>query len=94
MEITEHHVEKMIDPTGILTGDRYEFRLYLALDEEDDLYAEGGTGLRVILAIDNDVERIVSYNFFDRATEKILNFELEEDEKEIVLNYCKTNLTA
>ncbi|MBE1554437.1 DUF6509 family protein [Sporosarcina limicola] len=93
MEITEHSVDKMNDPTGILTGERYEFRLYLALDEEDDLYAEGGTGLRVILAIDEEQEqeRIVSYNFFDRATEKIMDFELEEDEKVIVLDYCKTH---
>ena len=91
MEITEHSVDKMNDPTGILLGERYEFRLYFNLDEEDDLYAEGGTGLRAIFAVDGDVERIVSYNFFDRSTEKVLNFEMEDDEKATVLEYCKAN---
>ncbi len=91
MKITEHSVDKMNDPTGILLGERYEFRLYLELDEDDDLFAEGGTGLRAIFAVDGEQERIVSYNFFDRSTEKVLNFEMEDDEKATVLEYCKAN---
>ncbi len=93
MEINECTVDKMSDPMGIITGDRYEFRLYLTLDEEDELYEEGGTGLRVIFAVNEDEHRIASYHFFECTTDKVLDFELEDDEKEIVLEYCKANLT-
>lgn len=92
MEINEFIVDKILDPTGIITGERYEFRLYIGLDEEDELYADGGTGLRVIFAVDGDVSRIASYHFFERTTEKPMDFELEDDEKEIVLEFCKSHL--
>ena len=92
MEINEFIVDKILDPTGIITGERYEYRLYITLDEDDELYAEGGTGLRVIFAIDEDEGRIASYHFFERTTEKPMDFELEDDEKEIVLEFCKSHL--
>lgn len=92
MEVTEYTVEKIVDPTGILTGDRYEFRLYIALDEEDELYSEGGTGIRVIFMIDGDVERIASAHFFQRETEEVLDFELEEEEVAFILDFCRNNL--
>lgn len=92
MEITEYTVEKIVDPTGILTGDRYEFRLYMALDEEDELYSEGGTGIRVIFVVDNDVERIATAHFFQRETEEVLDFELEEEEVAFILDFCRNNL--
>lgn len=92
MEINEYIVERIIDPTGIISGDRYEYRLYISLDEDDELYAEGGTGLRVIFAVEGDEGRIASYHFFERSTDKPMDFELEEDEKEIVLAFCKSHL--
>lgn len=92
LEINEYTLEKINDPTGILTGERYEYRLYITLDEDDELYSESGTGLRVILAVDEGVERIATYNFFERATEKPLDFELEEDEEVAILAFCKENL--
>ena len=70
MEINEYTVKKMNDPTGILAGERFEYRLYITFDEEDELYSEGGTGVRVIYAVDEEVGRIATYNFFDRATRK------------------------
>jgi hypothetical protein len=88
MEINEYIVEKLNDPTGILTGERYEFLLYLDVDEDDDLYTESGVGLRVLFASDETGDRIASYHFFERNTEKMLDFELEEDEKEAVLTFC------
>ncbi|WP_342510793.1 DUF6509 family protein [Sporosarcina sp. FSL K6-1522] len=94
MNITEHVVTQMLDPTGILTGERYEFRLYIELEEDDELYAEGGTGLRVIFAVDGDQERIASYHFFERTTEKVLDFGLEDDEEAIVLAFCKAHIPA
>jgi len=92
MELNEYDVKKMSDPTGILAGDRYEFRLYVKFDEDDELYSEGGTGIRVIYAVDNEVGRIATYNFFERSTEKVLDFELEDDEEAEILEFCKTHL--
>ena len=31
MEINEYIVDKILDPTGIITGERYEFRLYIII---------------------------------------------------------------
>ena len=38
MNITEYTVEEIIDPTGILTGNRYEFMLNIEVPEDDELY--------------------------------------------------------
>lgn len=92
MEINEYTMKKMLDPTGILTGDRYEFHLYISLDADDELYSESGTGIRAILAVEENVERIVTAHFFERATEKVLNFELEEEEQQAVLQFCTNHL--
>jgi len=89
MDISEYIVKKITDPTGILVGERYEFLLYITLDEDDELYSEAGTGIRAILAVDEGVERITTAYFFERSTEKSLNFEMEDDEKEAVLQFCK-----
>ena len=42
-------MKKINDPTGVITGERYEFRLYITLDEDDELYSKEGTGIRAIL---------------------------------------------
>lgn len=89
MEITNHVVEKMNDPTGIIVGDRYEFILDVEVDEEDELFTEGGLELRVILASDEQGERIVQYHFTDKASKELLDFALEEDEEAEILAYCK-----
>lgn len=91
MEINEYTVEKLVDPTGVITGDRYEFRLYIMLDEEDELYAEGGTGIRAIFAVDQGEERIAMAHFFKRETDEILPFELEDEETASILAFCKLN---
>lgn len=92
MEINEYIVDKLNDPTGIISGDRYEFRLYITVDEEDELFEEGGTGLRVIFATEGERDWIATYHFFERSTEKHLDFEMEDGEKEIILEFCKTHL--
>lgn len=89
MEITNHVVEKMNDPTGIIIGDRYEFILDVEVDEEDELYTEGGLEIRVILALDEQGERIVQYHITDKASKELLDFALEEDEESEILAYCK-----
>jgi Family of unknown function (DUF6509) len=90
--ITGHTVEKLEDPFGLLSGERYEFFLELEIDEEDELYSENGIGLRVLLGVENNQSKILNYHFFEKGSEAVLDFALEEDEEEEVLNYCKENV--
>ncbi|MBB4824212.1 hypothetical protein HNO89_001434 [Sporosarcina luteola] len=93
MEIMEYTCEGLVDPTGILSGTRYEFHLYLKLDPEDELFEEKGTGLRVIFKVDGEEERIASYHFFERATGNVLDFELDDEEYAEIEQFCKLHLT-
>ncbi|WP_207308579.1 DUF6509 family protein [Bacillus timonensis] len=92
MNITGYSVEKLKDPTGILEGERYEFFLDIEVPEEDELYSENGIELKVIYAVDQKGERIAQYYFYERGTEKVLDFELEEEEERTVNNFCKEHL--
>ncbi|MGM0899661.1 DUF6509 family protein [Mesobacillus maritimus] len=94
MEITGHTVELLEDPFGVLNGDRYEFFLQIAVDEEDELYTENGLLLKVIFSIVNEEPKILQYYFIERSTENILDFALEEDEEALVKDYCKENLSV
>ena len=89
MEINEYIVEQLLDPTGLITGDRYEFRLYITLEEDDELYTESGIGIRAIFAVDDEGERVVVAHFFERETDAFIDFELDEDEILEVENFCK-----
>jgi peroxiredoxin len=93
LNITGHTVEKLEDPFNLLSGDRYEFFLELEIEEEDELYSEKGVGLRLIFVIDEAGPRVSHYHLYERETDKILDFELEEDEELLVFNYCKENLS-
>lgn len=92
MEITGHLVEKLEDPFGLLSGDRYEFFLDLLVDEDDELYSEKGVGLKIIFVVDEGNSKISYYHFFEKGTEKVFDFELEEDEEQLVYSYCLQNL--
>jgi hypothetical protein len=92
MNITGHTVEKLEDPFGLLTGDRYEFFLDLDVDEEDELYSEKGVGLKVIYVIDDNGSKISHYHFFEKNSDNVLDFALEEDEEELVKDYCAKNI--
>ena len=92
MEIIEYSMIELIDPTGILTGRRYEFRIYVQFDEEDEVYNEKGTGIRVIYAVDGAEGKVASYNLFERATDEILDFDLEEDEIAQLAAFCEEHL--
>jgi hypothetical protein len=91
LNITGHSVEKLEDPFGLLSGDRYEFFLELSVDEEDELYSDTGIGLRVIFVRDAGDEKISNYYLYERGKEKVLDFALEDDEEALVLEYCKHN---
>lgn len=91
MEINEYIVEQLIDPTGLIEGDRYEFRLFITLEEDDELYTEAGIGIRAIFAVDDQGERVVVAHFFERETDAFVDFELDEDELVEVEKFCKLN---
>ena len=88
MNITSHTLEKLHDPTGILSGDRYEYLLAIEVPEDDELYSENGLHLRVIYAVDENGGRIVQYHFVDESTNQSIDFALEEDEEALVSEYC------
>jgi hypothetical protein len=92
MEITGHIVEKLNDPTGIIVGDRYEFFLNIEVPEDDELYSENGVLLKVIYAVEDHESRIALYQFIERATNEVLDFALEDEEEELVNEYCKQHI--
>ncbi|MCM3236432.1 DUF6509 family protein [Heyndrickxia oleronia] len=92
MEITGHNVEKLNDPTGIIVGDRYEFFLNIEVPEDDELYSENGVLLKVIYAVEDQGSRIALYQFIERATNEVLDFALEDEEEELVNEYCKQHI--
>nr|WP_317853546.1 DUF6509 family protein [Neobacillus sp. Marseille-Q6967] len=92
LNITGHTFEKLVDPFGLLSGDRYEFFLEVNVDEEDELFTEKGLGIKVLLIIDEKGARISHYHLYERGTEKVLDFALEDDEEELVFQYCKDHI--
>lgn len=92
MEIIEYSMIELIDPTGILSGHRYEFRIYVKFDEEDELFNEKGTGVRVVYAVDGGKGKLASYHLFERATDAILDFELDEEEVAQLAIFCEEQL--
>ncbi|WNS73841.1 DUF6509 family protein [Bacillus sp. DTU_2020_1000418_1_SI_GHA_SEK_038] len=86
MEITSYTVEQLKDPTGILLGDRFEFFLDIAVNEDDDLYSENGLQLRVLFYKKEDDFRILNYHFL--SSDQILDFALEEDEEKLISKFC------
>ncbi|MCP2035732.1 hypothetical protein L1279_002746 [Planomicrobium sp. HSC-17F08] len=92
MEITNFGFNQLKDPTGIIEGERYEFLLDVEVEEDDELFTEGGLELRVILAVEEDGARIAHYNFADKLSREVLEFGLEEDEEAEVLAFCKDKL--
>lgn len=94
MIITGHTVEILEDPFGLLTGSRYEYFLNIEVDEEDELFTEQGLLLKVLFLVDGAESRILQYYFIEQETEKVLDFDMEDDEMEQVKAYCLENLPA
>ena len=94
LKITSYEVDKLNDPTGIITGDRYEFLLGIEVPEDDELFDENNSlDLRVILVVEETEARVVQYHFLNRSNGKVLDFGLEEEEEAIVLAFCKEHYT-
>jgi hypothetical protein len=92
LTITGYTVELIKDPFGILTGKRYEFRLDIEVPEDDELHSDNGLYIRVIYVVDENQERIVKHEIYERSTEQLLDFELEDEELVVVAAFCKDNL--
>ena len=94
LNITGHTVERLVDPFGLLSGDRYEFFIEVEVEEDDELYTDMGIGIRVLFVVDVGGSRISNYHLYEGGTNKVLDFELEEDEELMVFNYCKDNIDS
>lgn len=92
MQITSYTLEKIEDPFGILTGERYEYFLDIEVDEDDELFSENGLKIKVLYIVDDNGGRISHYHIIENTTERILEFELEEDEEQLIADYCQTHL--
>lgn len=92
LEVKEYTVEKLEDPTGILVGDRYEFILTIEVPEDDDLFSEQGLYVKVIYAVTNKDSKIVQYNVFEENTNRYIDFDLEEEEINLLSEYCMNHL--
>mgnify|MGYP005832737201 CR=1 FL=1 len=94
MNIIGHTVELLEDPFGLLIGNRYEYFLTIEVDEEDELYTEKGLLLKVLFLDNGEERRILQSYFIEQETEKVLDFELEDDEVIQVKKYCEENIPA
>ncbi|REK74708.1 DUF6509 family protein [Paenibacillus paeoniae] len=92
-EIREFTIERMKDPFGILSGERYELLLDLEVDEEDELYSEEGVRLRVVYVKDNEASRIVKYEFLNSAKGTYVDMEMTEEEEQFVEAFCKEQIS-
>ncbi|MFD2868579.1 pullulanase [Kurthia sp. 3B1D] len=94
MNILAYMMEEIKDPTNILEGQRFEFLLDIEVDEEDELYTEGGIDLRVIVSKNDDDIKIENYFFIQKSDQKVLEFGLEDDEEAEVLAFVKQHILA
>ncbi|GIO52128.1 DUF6509 family protein [Paenibacillus cineris] len=92
LTITEYEAEKIKDPFRILQGTRYEFKLDIEVPDDDELYTENGLYVRVIYKVDEDQSAIVKYEIYEKTTGQYLDFELEDDEVELLENFCRDHL--
>lgn len=91
--VTSHTVEKLLDPTGILLGERYEFTLNIDVPEDDELYSEHGLKIKAIYVVNQSDSRLAQYYIIEQETEIIQDFELEEDEEQLIKEYCQSHLS-
>ncbi len=90
MNVTNHTIDRINDPTGILAGDRYEIILQVDVEAEDELFSEEGIYIKLIFAVDENASRIAQYQVFESNTNKYLEFSLEDEELEELQKYCST----
>ncbi|PLT28002.1 DUF6509 family protein [Peribacillus deserti] len=92
LTIINHEAEEIKDPFGILSGRRYEFYLQAEVPEDDELYRENGVYIRVVFSVDEGRSSLIKYDLYEYVTDAFLDFELEEEEEELIAEYCRNNL--
>ena len=91
ISIQELEVQLINDQFGILPGNRYEFLFDLEVPEDDELYIETGVSVRVLFLVDGDKKDILKYELVDRAENKVLDFDLEDEELAMIKELCEKN---
>ncbi|WP_211284612.1 DUF6509 family protein [Rummeliibacillus pycnus] len=94
MDILAYTMEEIIDPTQIIDGERFEFMLDIKVDEDDELYTEGGLEIRAIVAKKDDETSLANYFITTKANQELLDFALEDEEEEMILTFCKEHIAA
>ncbi|QWU16090.1 hypothetical protein SAMN04487895_102342 [Paenibacillus sophorae] len=92
LAISSYTVEQIRDPFGIIAGNRYEFMINLEIPEEDELYSENGVSVRAVVKEADGEVSIVTYDVMETTTQRILEFDLEDDEEEELAAFCKEHL--
>ncbi|MEG0260573.1 MAG: DUF6509 family protein [Lysinibacillus sp.] len=92
MDITQFSVEEILDPTNIIEGKRYEFLLDIEVDEEDELYSEAGIEIRVLIGHIGEEVRLLNYYIMDKEENEYLDFALEDEEEQIIVDFCRSEL--
>lgn len=93
MEITQYSLEEIKDPTNIIDGKRFEFLLDVEVDEEDELFSEAGIEIRVLIGQNGNDFNILNYFITDKTENKFLDLALEDDEEDMILTFCREQLT-
>ena len=93
MNITQFSIDEIKDPTNIIEGKRYEFLLDVEIDEEDELYTEAGIEIRVLIGHNGDEVRILNYFIMDKKDNEYLDFALEDEEEQMIIEFCRSELT-
>lgn len=92
LTISEYSVEKIRDPFGIISGTRYEFMIKLDVPEDDELYSENGVSVRAVVKEEDGAVSVVTYDVMETTTQKLLDFDLEDDEEEELAVFCREHL--
>ncbi|MEH7608532.1 DUF6509 family protein [Priestia megaterium] len=73
---------------SVLKGQNNEFHLYIEVEEDDELYTGNDLALRVVYIKSEDNTSIAQTHFYEVSTNKVLDFDLEEEEEEAVKEFC------
>lgn len=94
MNLTLHSIEKLEDPFGILSGDRYEIFFNLEVPEDDELFHENGLLLKALYIVDEAGSRVSHYHIFEKDTNNFIDIGLEDDEEALVKEMCEKEINS
>lgn len=94
MNLTLNTIEKLDDPFGILSGDRYEIFFHLEVPEDDELYHEGGLLLKALYVVEEAGSRVAHYHIFEQDTNNFIDIGLEDDEEAYLKEMCEKHIDS